>query len=136
MRLITPGDSRAIHAALKELQRFAEAYSWAVDVDFDQAVTSIWNCRDKAWVIDGYLVMVDVITPWYSKSPVLQEWLVLKVYPGGKVSSVPPALLKLAKEEYNCSVVITADSSPVSIVARTYEEAGFALLTRSYFKKV
>jgi len=81
------------------------------------------------------LVLTAVVYPWYSTAPVLQEWLVLKLHSGGSVNSIPPALLAIAKER-GCSVVITGDSSPISIVAEAYSQADFRPLTQSFYKEV
>lgn len=127
----------AISDALVKLQKYAKAYSWTNEVDFDKACSAVGDFigQGKAYVIDGYLVMIDVIQPWYSNDSVLQEWLVLKLYDGGSVDSVPPALLAIAKER-GCKSVATADSSPISIVADAYTRAGFLPLTRSFTKEV
>lgn len=127
----------AISEALTKLHKYAKAYSWTNAIDFDKACQAVgyFSGQGNAYVVDGYLVMVDVVTPWYSNDNVLQEWLVLKLYDGGSVDSVPPALLAIAKER-GCKSVITADSSPISIVADAYTRAGFLPLTRSFTKEV
>ena len=137
MRLATEDDTSAIRGALANLQQYASYYTWAFDIDFDKAcqVVADYVAEGKAYIIDGYLVLVDKIVPWYSNTPVLQEWLVVKVYGEGSVSSIPPALLRLA-EQLGCGGVMTADSSPVNIMASAYRKAGFEPLTQSFFKKV
>jgi hypothetical protein len=130
-------DAEAIATALKKLEAYAKSYDWAISVDYEYAKDNILNCVDEqdAFVIDGYLVMTEVIVPWYSKTSLLQEWLVIKIYPGGDIDAVPPELLAIARDT-GCSAVITADSSPVSIVANAYRGAGFKPLTTSFFKVV
>lgn len=135
MRKLGYQDDAAVHAALLRLQKFSEAYEWAIGIDFNVGEEAIWAARHGAYVVDGYLVMTEVITPWYSTQKVLQEWLVLKLYEDGDINSVPAALQELA-HLLDCRVVITADSSPVSIVAAAYEKAGYSSLTHSFYKKV
>jgi hypothetical protein len=137
MRLADELDEGLIRAALTKLQEYAKTYGWAVGIDYETAVASIMAevAEDNAYVIDGYLVLTAVVYPWYSTAPVLQEWLVLKLHSGGSVASIPPALLAIAKER-GCSVVITGDSSPISIVAEAYSQADFKPLTQSFYKEV
>lgn len=129
-------DAAALSDALHRLEAFAKNYSWTNKVDFHKAYSALLDFADagKAYVIDGYLVMVDVIEPWYSNDRVLQEWLVLKLYTGGTVKSIPLCLLQIARQRA-CLSVISADSSPISIVADAYQDAGFYPLTRSFYKK-
>ena len=137
MRLADVMDRVSIRIALTKLQEYAKTYGWAVGIDYETAVASIMAevAEDNAYVIDGYLVLTAVVCPWYSTSPVLQEWLVLKLHSGGSVNSIPPALLAIAKEK-GCAVVITGDSSPISIVAGAYSQADFRPLTQSFYKEV
>ena len=137
MRLADKLDEGLIHAALRRLQAYASKYDWAVGVDYETAVTSIMAEVEagNAYVVQGYLVLVATVYPWYAKLPVLQEWLVLKLQSGGSVSSIPPALLVIAKDK-GCAVVITGDSSPISIVAEAYSQADFRPLTQSFYKEV
>lgn len=123
--------------ALCKLHAFANQYEWANEISFPKANRAIraFAKEGNAYVVDGYLVMVDTAEPWFSYDTVLQEWLVLKLYRGGSVNSIPSALLEIAKER-GCKTVMSADSSPISIVAKAYEDAGFIPLTRSYFQKV
>lgn len=125
--------------ALLKLRDYASQYKWANAIDFDKACASVQQTYDDgcAYVVDGYLVLIDVIQPWYSNDKILQEWLVLKLehIEGQSVDSIPPALLAIAKER-GCKSVITADSSPVNIVAGAYQRAGFTPLTTSFFKVI
>lgn len=130
-------DGKPLEDALRRLQAFAAKYAWVNEINWIKANTAILSFHKdgNAFVVDGYLVMVDTVAPWYSLDEVLQEWLVLKLYDGGSVNSIPPALLAIAKSR-GCKTVISADSSPISIVSKAYEDAGFLPLTRSYFKEV
>lgn len=130
-------DLDCIYDALRGLEQYAKQYSWTNSVDFEKAYLTVWAevLAGKAYVVEGYLVMTDVVTPWYSTDKVLQEWLVLKLYKKGSIGSVPVALLAIAKE-LGCKSVISADSSPVNIVGRAYEKAGYTPLTRSFTKGI
>lgn len=130
-------DAKAVFDALIKLAQYALKYEWAVGVDLSLATRNIFAAisQGQGYVIDGYLVMVDEVIPWYSERAILTEWLVLKLYNDGNVSSIPPALLEIAKER-GIGMVMTADSSPVNIVAEAYKQAGFSQLTTSFFKVV
>lgn len=130
-------DLRCIYDALRGLEQYAKQYEWTNSVDFEKAyqTVKVEVLAGKAYIVEGYLVMTDVLTPWYSTDKVLQEWLVLKLYKQGSIDSVPVALLAIAKE-LGCKSVISADSSPVNIVGRAYEKAGYTPLTRSFTKGI
>ena len=136
-RLANSSDEPSIYNALHGLECYAKQYEWAVAVDFEKSYEAIMGevAAGKAYVVEGYLVMTEVVTPWYSTKSLLQEWLVLKLYKGGSLKALPEALVAIAGR-LGCVGVITADSSPVNIVGKAYEESGFTPLTRSFFRKV
>lgn len=136
-RPVFSSDLVPITAALEKLKAYASKYEWAVAIDFSKAVYTILAeaMNDKGFIVDGYLVMIDIIKPWYSNQEIMQEWLVLKVYDGGSVDSVPVSLRTIAKH-HGCKVIITADSSPVQLVAEAYNKAGYLPLTQSFYTKV
>lgn len=129
-------DTESIIRALRKLQDYAKGYDFVHTIDFNVAAGNVLKTVEcgNAFVIDGYLVLLEFLQPWYSEDWILQEWLVLKLCPGGSVDSIPPALKEIAAAN-ECKVIITADSSPVSIVAQAYERAGFHKLTQSYCTK-
>lgn len=137
MRLADGRDHGPIRSALLLLEEYSKKYGFAVGVDYTRAVANVLDEVDneQAYVIDGYLVLLTKVIPWYANKPILQEWLVLKLYGGGDISSVPAGIIQLAKD-MGCSVTITADSSPVNIMADAYNKAGFSPLTRSFYKEV
>ena len=123
--------------ALTRLRAFAESYDWVGTIDWDKGTAIVHETimAGNAYMVDGYLVLTEVVCPWYTKDKLLQEWLVLKVESGGKVASIPPALETIAAAN-NCVAVISADSSPVQLVAAAYKEAGYKALTNSFYKVV
>jgi hypothetical protein len=133
----THGDWAPVVDALIKLEAYAKEYKWAVGVDFSLATGAIYTAikAGQGYIIDGYLVMLDEVKPWYSDEPILTEWLVMKLYPGGSVDSIPPALVQIAKQR-GLKLVMTADSSPVNIVAGAYKRGGFSPLTTSFYKAV
>ena len=136
-RWATYDDEELIFKALQNLDRYSDNYDWAVGKDLAKAKASIIDAiyyGDVA-IVDGYLVCVDTITPWYSHATVLQEWLVLKLEDGGNLASIPIALQEIAIGR-GASLIMSADSSPVNIVAGAYKAAAFKPLTTSFYKVV
>lgn len=126
-----------IRQAILKLDHYAENYDWAVGKDLDKACTSISDAivLGNVLIVDGYMVCVAIITPWYSNEEVLQEWLVLKIADGGSIKSVPLALEEVAMG-LGIKLIMSADSSPVNIVAGAYKEAAFKPLTTSFYKVI
>ena len=137
MRRFCRSDYHALVKAMTKLEKFASVYPWCIAPNFDKALDTVFEAEEQgnAYVVDGYLVLVDKLMPWYSTEYVLQEWLVLKLYDNGDLSKVPLALEAIAKTS-DCKLVMTADSSPVNIMAKAYNDAGFSFLTQSFYKRV
>jgi hypothetical protein len=134
-RQVNDSDTSHIVDALEGLAEYAKAYPWVGEVDRDKACQAIDDtiAAGKAFVVSGYLVLVDVISPWYTSDSLLEEWLVLKLYKGGSVDHIPNALEEL-RVLFNCSAVVSGDSSPVNIMAGAYKRAGYLPLTTSFYK--
>lgn len=127
----------AVLLGLERLKAFASHYEWVGEVDWDKGTGEILDTimRGDAYMVDGYLMLVNEVTPWYTREKILQEWLVIKLQQGGSVTNIPVALLEIAAKR-NCRAVMSADSSPIQIVAQAYQGAGFKPLTNSFFKVV
>jgi len=136
-RWASQDDDGLIFNALLDLDRYSDNYDWAVGKNFGKAWCSIADAvaAGNVAIVDGYLVCVETITPWYSNATVLQEWLVLKLEDGGNLASIPIALQEIAIGR-GASLIMSADSSPVNIVAGAYKAAAFKPLTTSFYKVV
>lgn len=136
-RQATLADMGAVDVGLRALQPHADRYPFIATTSLRKAYGSIEHAiiTNNGFVVDGYLVLIEVIQPWFSEDTVLQEWFVMKLYDGGSVANIPPTLMRIA-HDLGCKIVITADSSPVQIVATAYKQAGFHPLTQSFCKKV
>lgn len=138
MRLANDQDTKAIIEALSRLKNRAYRYGFVGTVDFDKALSTVLHSilAGDGYVIDGYLVMVRSLSPWYSTDKILQEWLVLKLYvPFRGLNSVPQGLVEIAQQR-GCRMLITGDSAPVDITATAYKQAGFSNLTQSFYKEI
>lgn len=133
--------AKPLRRALARLAGLVESnpdhYEFAKGFNFDLAVYNMEEAllQNKAYYIDGYLVFIDTIHPWWGGVPVLQEWFTIRVGDEGTTMSIPPALLEIA-DGLGCRAVLGGDSSPVGLVARAYEANGFTPLTKQYFKEV
>lgn len=125
-----------LEIALRKLENFAASYDWVTAPDFDRALSALLDMgKTQAYYIYGYLVMAEVIQPWYSKDLLLTEWLVLKLYPGGDINAVPTGLRAIAKDN-NCVGVLCNDSTGINIMGNVYAAAGADPLTRAYFMEI
>lgn len=137
MRLADDRDTSALRSACERLIQFATVYNWAKGVSPEKAQSSLadWVAEGKVYIIDGYAVFIDVVTPWYSTLPYLEEWLTLRLYLGGSTASIPPALTEVAKQ-LGCVSVIGGDSSPVQLMTIAYEGAQWQPLTKMFYKDI
>lgn len=141
MRLATYADLPAISEAASRLAVYATKYEWVGGVDYQEAMTNLMTCVDNGntYLVNGYAVFVEEVTPWWApvEAKVLKEWLVMRVSepsPEG-VNALPKALTEIAKSR-GCVGVLGGDSSPVSIVAGAYEQAGWLALTKAFYQEV
>lgn len=134
-RFAEVSDGDAIRFACRKLERYAERYDWAIKQDYIKGLAAVMDAvrHRQALVIDGYLVLICEVVPWYSNAKCLQEWLVMDLNMTGVIESVPLGLEAFARA-HNFDMVITADSSPVNIVAGAYRGAAFKPLTSSFYK--
>jgi hypothetical protein len=145
MRLATKLDLPALLAALtffaEQVKEQPEHYTFAKGYDLNfayaQLASSITQPSQGEVVlfIDGYMVFTTVVQPWYGGQPFLQEWFTIKV--GLSLNGTSGVVKSLeAYASYNeLRGVLGGDSSPVSIMAKAYEQSGFTPLTKVYFKE-
>ncbi len=132
----TAQDITAIEAVMRKQARRISKRPWATASDIEKAVEAVLAAcaNGGGYMVDGYLVLVDVVVPWHSHQPILHEWLVLKVYHGGSIHSVPNALLQLEKA-LGCCGIVGGDTSVTATLAAAYAEAGFTPHGKTFFRK-
>jgi hypothetical protein len=142
-----PATKRDLGALMVAGVRFAEQvkaqpehYTFAKGFDLYGGFNKLANCilkpdqNEYVYVIDGYMVFVSLVTPWYGGSSFMQEWFTIKIGDSvNGVNGVAEALHDLAKE-LGLAGVLGGDSSPVSIMAKAYDDSGYIPLTKVYFK--
>lgn len=125
----TAAESRDISAALRTYHSKISTRSnkdWYQHVDVGRVLTSILNGDNEAALVDGFLVVYNVGTTWYSDQRMLEEIMVLRVYPGGDFYNVPKYLEAKAKE-HGCAMVAvgTALARSDPALVKMYEKAGY-----------
>lgn len=103
---------------------------WVEEVDLPTAYSRIISGEYQAFLVeDTYLILADVVTPWYTKPDTLtlSEMLVLRVYDGpGKFKDIPRALSLLAGVVGAGAIVVgTALANNSRALQRMYMREGF-----------
>lgn len=82
--------------------------------------------QDTVWIVDGILIAYAIVEPWYATTTMLQELLVLRLYPTGDFSVVPEFLNSKAREAgARLCGVGTALTRNDAALASIYEKHGF-----------
>jgi hypothetical protein len=91
--------------------------------------------RDTSHIVDGYLVVYDVVTPEYTTASFLEEVLVCRLSRGGRFGSVTSFLCRKA-EEAGCVIVGagTALAWDDNALASLYIREGFTIEATSLVK--
>lgn len=100
---------------------------WFKHVDVAQVMDHIMAETFQLKAIDGYLILYEIAEPWYNQHVrILNEVMVLQVYPGGQFSSVVGAMVALAREA-DCVMIHvgTALAGNDEALARKYKRHGF-----------
>lgn len=69
-----------------ELKRLARKHTHSV-IDPDVALRNVFDA-EHAYIVDGYLVVYEISTLWWSDDPIISEQLVFALEPNGDFSSV------------------------------------------------
>lgn len=125
----TAAESKDISAALRTYHAKISSRGkkpWYKHVDLRRVLTSILEGDSMSALVDGFLVIYDVGVPWYSPERMLEEVMVLRVYPGGDFFNVPKFLEAKAKV-HGCTMVSvgTALARSDAALIKLYEQAGY-----------
>lgn len=135
-RELTDADFDRLIERFDELPAHSEKLgkSWLRDIDREQVLHSILAGAVQARIVHGYLVLFTVGSPWYSTVSVLEECLVLRLYPGGTLRDVA-AFLELEAEANGCvRVCVGTALANDRAIARVYNSAGFYEEARTLVK--
>lgn len=129
-RKLTEADLPRIHAVLHKLaMKLKRAGAKAAHgyIDPDTMIESLRH-RKHAYIVDGYLVVYELGTPWYATDDVLfiAEQLVLRIAVSGDFAAIP-AFLERKGREAGCQMAIagTALARSDKALASLYNSSGF-----------
>lgn len=90
--------------------------------------------QGRAFISNGFFLMVDVGSDWYSDQRYLIEQIILRVYDTPhKVASVIPDLDKLA-EQFDCVLTVVGDTQ-IGYMTPHYTRAGYSTLGTQLVKE-
>lgn len=128
LRLPEPRDSNDLHLSLVRSTAAACAKLSAKIMDVDHLVEQIVRQYIPAYILDDQiLVCYDVSAPFYSKTRILSEVLVLRIAPGSTTLKDVTALFEDIAEEYKVPYILVggALSPKPRVLARAYRQCGF-----------
>jgi hypothetical protein len=104
-------------------------------VDWHAGWEAIEQGATPAVIVDSYLVVYEVGSPWYVTAPLLLEQLVLRLDPTpGNYSSVLNALDALATH-HKCVGVVAGNSVGRRALTRAYERGGYTVAAIQLIKE-
>ena len=140
IRQVDPRDFPAIDAAISKPFWGGVRKNWLSHPDPEKVEQTLKGKTDKNSLIieETYLVVLNVGVPWFAKpsAEVLQELLVLRLYPEGKASfyCVPKALKQIAKKWGFVGIAAGAAlSDRPETILKLYQRAGFNLQSPSVY---
>lgn len=106
------------------------------DIDPMVALRNVFKA-DNAYIVDGYLVVYDISTMWWSDTLILAEQLVFALEPNSRFASVIEFFEAKAREagaRYLC--VGTALAKSDVALASLYERNGFSRIAINLVKEI
>lgn len=129
---VRPVDLRDASAICCQLIKAAEKASYKEvvrDLDIDAACTALVTGEVEAVILDeAYLVSCAVVNPWYKRTTVIAERIVLRVGSGSKFKVVVDYLDDVAHEHGATSIVVGgALAVKTSGLSRLYQRFGYKI---------
>jgi len=138
-RKLAPDDYPLVEAALNDLVRHLQAHgSKQLYQHLDVAATmeSLPNMRHAYIVAGSYLVVYDLIIPWFSRTVLLQELLVLRLNRASTFDVVPDFLSAQAAEAGASLILVgTMLAKSDRALASLYSRSGFVEAARVLSKE-
>lgn len=128
LRKPTVSDTDALHLSLVRSTAAACAKLSAMIMDIDHLIEQIVRGYIEGYVLDEQiLVLYDVSAPFYSKTKILSEVLVLRIAPGSSTLRDVSLLFDDLAEEYRVPFILVggALSPQPRALARAYRQCGF-----------
>jgi hypothetical protein len=89
----------------------------------------------RAWIADGYLVLYDIGSDWYTDKVYLIEQLILKVYKTDEPVTTAIAFLEQRARLHGC-VMVAAGDTQVGYMTPKYQAAGYSVLGTQLYKEI
>lgn len=127
----------ALVAAVRKAQE-SGAKDWFSFADADHAVRQIQAGAVQAVLVDGYCIVFNLGTPWYSPTAVvLNEYLVLRVSDRpGNFRVVPETLARIARSIPQCvGICVGTALTQDDRLTRVYQRFGFKPEANSLFRR-
>lgn len=138
MRLATLDDLGVIMDALIKML----SYSPAPQMKYASTTTATLYVakairESRVDILGDYMVMYDVITPWFSTTPMLAEEIIIKVWNLGHRATVQDCVkhLETRAKQLKCVCVIAGDTQ-VGYMEKHYLDAGFVVLGKQFYKEL
>ncbi len=90
---------------------------------------------NRVVIHEGYAIMYDVGTPWYTDRPFLIEDIIIKVYPTTSPVSVAIDCLEAIARSLNLTAVVAGDTQ-IGYMTPHYLAAGYTTLGTQLFKEL
>jgi len=136
MRLVLPTDWPVIEERLLHMKARSPAPQMR-HAEIGYAMAALRARADSSQVVinDGYMILFDVGSPWYTKERFLIEELILRIGPSTDgVRGAIRCLDKLARLHECCAVA--AGDTQVGYMVPHYEAEGFRVLGQQLFKEI
>ncbi len=89
----------------------------------------------RAWMADGYFILVDVGSPWFSSQRMLIEEIIIRVRPTTLPVSYAIDALDLIAEKLGCTAIAAGDTQ-IGYMTPHYHAAGYTTLGTQLMKEV
>lgn len=90
--------------------------------------------RNRAYMVDGYLVVFDTMSPWHSDITIVIEEFVLRVYPTNFTPAVVTEFLDAMKSMHNAVSIVSGDGQ-VGAMSKHYLAAGYRKIGEQFMKE-
>jgi hypothetical protein len=137
MRKATNQDVPAIMAALLAMLPKANGRGQMAYAEPMEAELSVRHAifQERAVIVDGYFIMFDVGSPWYTTKRYLIEDIILKIEKTDAPVDTAIQALDVLARKYGCDAIAVGDTQ-IGYMTPKYINHGYATLGTQLFKGV
>jgi hypothetical protein len=129
----------AMETRLRRMWKWRPAKAFLKFINVDTVMSGLYADDVNAYIVEEtYLVVYDIVSPWYnSEITLLEEMLVVRLVPGSDFSCVPAFLERVATEAGATLVCAgTALARIDAALASVYHKHGFQTETHLLIKEL